>query len=317
MSGLLALLDDVAAIAKAAAASVDDIAAGAARAGAKAAGVVVDDAAVTPAYLGGLPAARELPIVARIAAGSLRNKLLLLLPAALVLAAAAPWAITPILMAGGLYLCFEGAEKLLHRRAGQEAHAGGTPAMSAAHLEEARVAGAIKTDFVLSAEIMTIALATLPPEQGLALRAAVLAVVAVALTAIVYGSVAAVVKADDLGLHLAARARSAAGRAFGRGLVRGMPAVLAVLSAVGTAAMLWVGGGILIHGAEALGRAAPARLVHDAAHGLAAALPAAVAPAAEWAAGAAIAAALGLAAGAVAAAALGLAARLRGAPPPG
>ncbi len=314
MSGLLALLDDVAAIAKAAAASVDDIAAGAARAGAKAAGVVVDDAAVTPAYLGGLPAARELPIVARIAAGSLRNKLLILLPAALVLSLVAPSTITPILMAGGVYLGFEGAEKLVHRLAGHDGQAAEAPALSAAHLEERRVAGAIKTDFVLSAEIMTIALAALPPDQGLALRAVVLAVVAVALTALVYGSVAVLVKVDDLGLHLAARARSAAGRAFGRGLVRGMPAVLAALSAAGTAAMLWVGGGILIHGAEELGWAAPSRLVHDAARGLAAVLPAAVAPAAGWAAGAALAAAAGLAAGAAAAGALALAARLRGAP---
>jgi len=329
MSGLLALLDDVAAIAKAAAASVDDIAAGAARAaaasvddvaagaakaGVKAAGVVIDDAAVTPAYLGGLPAARELPIVARIAAGSLRNKLVVLLPAALLLSLVAPSAIAPILMAGGLYLCFEGAEKLLHHLSPDGAGAGEAPALSAAHLEETRVRGAIKTDFVLSAEIMTIALASLPPDQGLGLRAVVLAVVAVALTALVYGGVAALVKVDDVGLHLARRARTAALRLFGRGLVRGMPALLALLSAVGTAAMLWVGGGILVHGADELGWATPARLVHDAARALAGVLPGSFAGVVEWAAGAALAAALGVVAGMVVAAALALAEGLRARP---
>lgn len=277
MSGLLALLDDVAAIAKTAAASLDDIAANAAKAGAKvaatavddaakagtkAASVVIDDAAVTPKYVQGFPAARELPIVGRIAAASLRNKLLVLLPAALLLSAVAPWAITPLLMLGGCYLCYEGAEKVLHLlRPAAHAHAEveeGDPA----HLEETRVAGAIKTDFILSAEIMTIALAALPA-GALLNQAAALAIVALGITALIYGSVALIVKADDVGLHMAERGRLAGTRALGRGIVKGMPGFMALLSTVGTAAMLWVGGSILVHGLEELGFAA---LGHGIAH---------------------------------------------------
>lgn len=252
MSGLLALLDDVAAIAKVAAASVDDMAAAATKAGAKAAGVVIDDAAVTPKYVHGFEAKRELPIIGRIALGSLRNKLLILLPALLLLDAFLPQAVTPLLMLGGAYLCFEGAEKVFHRLAPhgdatvEEDYAQKDPS----HLEEEKVAGAIKTDFILSAEIMTIALAAIP-QSTVWIEAVTLAIVGIGITALVYGGVALIVKMDDIGLHLAREARLAPTRTLGRGLVRGMPKLMALLSTVGTAAMLWVGGSIVLHGLEA------------------------------------------------------------------
>jgi hypothetical protein len=282
MSGLLALLDDVAAIAKLAAASVDDVAGQAAKAGAKAAGAVIDDAAVTPKYVAGLPAARELPIVGRIAVGSIRNKLLILLPAALGLSAFAPWAIPPLLMLGGAYLCFEGAEKVAHalRPHPHRDKSAQSPPQSAEHLETARVAGAVKTDFILSAEIMTIALAALP-QQGLAMQALVLVVVALGITALVYGTVALIVKADDLGLALA-RGRAGLTRALGRGIVRAMPGVLRALTIVGTAAMLWVGGSIVLHGAEGLGLAAPAHAIKGIADLVAGAMPDGGSGAVRW-----------------------------------
>lgn len=269
MSGLLALLDDVAAIAKVAAASVDDIAAAAAKAGAKAAGVVIDDAAVTPKYVHGFSAARELPMIWKIAKGSIKNKLVILLPALLALDFLLPSAITPLLMLGGAYLCFEGAEKLFHVLP-PEPDTG-----DVAHLEQEKVAGAIKTDFILSAEIMTIAMATLP-ESGLVLRAITLAIVGVMITAAVYGAVAFIVKMDDIGLHMAANRKTRAARAFGRGLVAAMPRVMAVLSSVGTAAMLWVGGSIVLHGLEATHLWAwPFDTIHHIAELAAHALPAA------------------------------------------
>ena len=253
MSGLLALLDDVAAIAKLAAAQMDDIAAQAAKAGSKAAGVVIDDAAVTPKYVSGLPAARELPIVWQIARGSFFNKLVILLPAALLLDAFAPWAITPLLMLGGAYLCFEGAEKIWHLISPHEP-SGPQKAetLDAAHLEKQRVAGAIKTDFILSAEIMTISLAAIEVDD-IWLQAAVLAAVAIGITVLVYGAVALLVKADDLGLRMSDRGRLSATRALGRGIVKSMPTVMALISGVGTAAMLWVGGSIVVHGLHDLG----------------------------------------------------------------
>lgn len=252
MSGLLALLDDVAAIAKVAAASVDDIAAGAAQAGAKAAGVVIDDAAVTPSYVTGFEAKRELPIIWRIAKGSVKNKLVYLLPLALGLANFAPWGIVPLLTVGGLYLCFEGAEKIAHKILPQELETEEDTDTDPVHLEEEKVAGAIKTDFILSAEIMTIALASIPAGNWV-LQAVTLAVVGVGITALVYGSVGLIVKMDDIGLFLARRGRLGLTRGFGRGLVVAMPKVMTVLSVVGTAAMLWVGGSIVIHGMEAAG----------------------------------------------------------------
>lgn len=254
MSGLLALLDDVAAIAKVAAASVDDIAGAAAKAGAKAAGVVIDDAAVTPKYVHGFEADRELPIIWRIAIGSIRNKLVILLPALLALDHFLPQLITPLLMLGGAYLCFEGAEKVWHALFPHaDAHVEADfDTKDPSHLEEEKVAGAIKTDFILSAEIMTIALATIE-SPSFWMQAVTLAVVGILITVGVYGAVALIVKMDDIGLHMAATSRTGAGRSFGRGLVKGMPKLMAFLSTVGTAAMLWVGGNIITHGLEVLG----------------------------------------------------------------
>jgi predicted DNA repair protein MutK len=254
MSGLLALLDDVAAIAKVAAASLDDVIGQSTKAGLKAAGAVIDDAAVTPKYVHGFEAHRELPIVGQIALGSIRNKMLILLPAALLLSAFAPQVIAPLLMLGGAYLCFEGAEKV-HHVLFPPSHVGeplDEEAASAIHLEREKVAGAVKTDFILSAEIMTIALAALPG-RNIWFQAVALAVVGIAITVLVYGGVALIVKADDFGLFLTRRGRLAATRALGRGIVRGMPGFMAVLSAVGTAAMIWVGGSIVIHGLAEIG----------------------------------------------------------------
>ncbi len=254
MSGLLALLDDVAAIAKVAAASVDDIAGQAAKAGAKAAGALIDDAAVTPKYLVGFAPARELPIVGKIARGSIRNKLLFLLPAGLILSAFAPWLISPLLMLGGAYLCFEGAEKIWHALFPHEHVVDAAPKVPGdpTHLEKTKVAGAIKTDFILSAEIMTIALAAIP-HSTIWMDAATLAVVAIGVTAAVYGPVALIVKADDIGLVMAERGEWALTRKAGCMLVRGMPGFLRLLTIVGTAAMLWVGGNIVVHGMHNLG----------------------------------------------------------------
>ncbi|MFT4151452.1 MAG: DUF808 domain-containing protein [Paracoccaceae bacterium] len=251
MSGLLALLDDVAAIAKVAAASVDDVAAAAAKAGAKAAGVVIDDAAVTPKYVTGFSAARELPIIWKISLGSVRNKLVFLLPLLLLLETFLPQAITPLLMLGGCYLCFEGAEKVFHALAPHAEHEveADYDTKDPSHLEEEKVAGAIKTDFILSAEIMTIALSVIEA-PSLWLQAATLAIVGLGITIGVYGAVALIVKMDDLGLLMARKGRLAATRAAGRGLLKGMPGLLRLLSTVGTVAMLWVGGNIVTHGLE-------------------------------------------------------------------
>ncbi|MCQ0092863.1 DUF808 domain-containing protein [Roseovarius sp. M141] len=298
MSGLLALLDDVAAIAKVAAASIDDVAAQAAKAGAKAAGAAIDDAAVTPKYMQGFDAKRELPIIWRIARGSLFNKLVFLLPAGLVLREFAPGAVTPLLMLGGCYLCFEGAEKVAHALAGghhekKEAIAEGSPA----HLEEEKIAGAIKTDFILSAEIMTIALAAIP-DGSIWMEGATLATVALMITVAVYGVVALIVKADDLGLLMAAKGRFAATRGAGRGLVNAMPKVLAALMIIGTAAMLWVGGNIILHGLKDLGFGWPYNQIHHVSHVATQALDTGRA-AAEWALVAAMDGVFGLALGLV------------------
>lgn len=267
MSGLMALLDDVAGIAKMAAASVDDVAGQAAKAGSKAAGAVIDDAAVTPKYMQGFAPARELPIVWRIARGSLINKLVFLMPAGLALSAFAPWMIPPLLMLGGAYLCFEGAEKVAHALGAGKGHGGPDGSHTegdAAHLEEAKVAGAIKTDFILSAEIMTIALAAIP-ESNFWMEAATLAMVAVGITALVYGAVAVIVKADDVGLFMAKRGRLGLTRALGRGIVRAMPGFMKLLMLVGTAAMLWVGGSIILHALDQMGFPALYDWVHHVA----------------------------------------------------
>jgi predicted DNA repair protein MutK len=293
-SGLIALLDDVAALAKAAAASIDDVAAQAGKAGAKAAGVVIDDAAVTPRYVAGLAPSRELPIVARIAMGSLRNKLVFLLPAALALGLFAPWAITPLLMLGGAWLCFEGAEKVVEAVAPHAEAAHAAVAATPEAEEAAKVAGAIRTDFILSAEIMAVTLAAVPAE-GFWTQAAVLATVGIGITLAVYGAVALLVKLDDAGLALATGGGAIA-RRVGMGMVHGMAPLLAGLGVVGTVAMLWVGGGILLHGVETLGQAGPAHAVATLGAAAAAAVPG-VAGAAAWLVESVLAALAGLAVG--------------------
>lgn len=252
-SGLAALLDDIAAISKMAAASLDDVTAAAGKASSKAIGVVVDDAAVTPGYAMGFTPERELPIVWKIARGSLRNKFLFLLPGALLLSAFASWAVTPILMLGGAYLCFEATEKIIEaigRTAGkiEKTPALSKLALSSADMEAQKVKGAIRTDLILSGEIMAIALATVA-DRPLGIQAAALALVSLGITVGVYGVVGLIVKMDDIGVHLAARSSDAA-KSIGRGLVKMMPHLMKALSFIGTAAMLWVGGGIIVHGLE-------------------------------------------------------------------
>ncbi|ACJ00396.1 DUF808 domain-containing protein [Rhodospirillum centenum] len=335
-TGLIALLDDVVGLAKVAAASIDDAAGQASRAGAKAAGVVVDDAAVTPRYVTGFSAERELPIIGRITVGSLKNKLLYLLPLALLLSLVAPWAITPLLMLGGAFLCYEGAEKVYeavwpHAVTHGPGGAVAATIQDARALEEEKVSGAIKTDFILSAEIMAITLSTVAEETSSFWgQAAVLAIVGIGITLAVYGTVALIVKADDVGLALARNPRpvstllglrraaaadptatdpTGADRALagltqglGRGLVRFMPVFLKLLGLVGTAAMLWVGGGIVLHGLEVYGLPALGHAVHDAAHAAGHALAAtspALAATLEWLVGAAGAGLFGLALGAL------------------
>ncbi|UPG72732.1 DUF808 domain-containing protein [Roseomonas gilardii subsp. gilardii] len=339
-TGLLALLDDIAGLAKMSAASLDDVSAQAARAGVKAAGVVVDDAAVTPRYVTGFAASRELPIVWKIAVGSVKNKLLYLLPLALVLSVVAPWSIAVLLMLGGAYLCYEGAEKVwhaIHPPSGGEEHdepAPGQPspghlvpgepmpggAAGAKRREAARVRSAIQTDFILSAEIMALTLASLTTDSVVA-QAVILAVVGLGLTVLVYGGVALIVRADDVGVALASnprpvssllglrrlpeapqplgadRALAPVTRAVGRGLVRGMPPFLRLLAIVGTAAMLWVGGGILLHGMETFGLALPEHWVEAVAAWAAAAVPAVTAAAASWLVTAVLSGLLGLVVG--------------------
>ncbi|MFJ5698982.1 DUF808 domain-containing protein [Arthrobacter sp. NPDC093139] len=263
--GLVALLDDVAALARIAAASVDDVAAGAAKAGAKAAGVVIDDAAVTPQYVSGADPSRELPMIKRIFWGSLRNKLLIILPALLLVSAFVPWAIPFILMLGGTYLCYEGAEKVWHKLRGHHTAEEDHPAVERGPEAEAKVVkGAITTDFILSCEIMVISMNEVAQDSLLS-RAIILVVVALVITVAVYGAVALIVKMDDIGMHLAAK-DSAGSKRFGELLVKGMPAVLAGITFIGTIAMLWVGGHIMLQGAYDLGWHGPYDLVHVLEH---------------------------------------------------
>ena len=312
--GLVALLDDVAAIARVAAASVDDIGAAAGRASAKAAGVVVDDTAVTPQYVHGLAAERELPIIRRIAVGSLRNKLLVILPVALLLSQFLPWLLTPILMLGGAYLCYEGAHKVWEKVGGHHGAPGehaedGKPELVD---EDVVVRGAVRTDFILSAEIMVIALNEVA-DQALVSRGLILAVVAVGITILVYGVVGLLVKMDDVGLRLAERSSGGVAR-LGRGMVLAMPRVLAVIAVVGTAAMLWVGGHILLVGTDEVGWHGPYDLVHhleEAAHDAAGGLGGLVA----WLVQTLASAAVGLAVGAVVVLVMALVARARGKSP--
>jgi predicted DNA repair protein MutK len=260
-AGLFGLFDDIAALARLAAASVDDIGAATGRATAKAAGVVIDDTAVTPQYVHGITADRELPMIKRIAIGSLRNKLLFILPAALLLSQFVPWLLTPILMVGATYLCYEGAEKVLGRILGHDAHAAPTATVGE-DAEKKMTSGAIRTDFILSAEIMVIALNEVA-DQSFWPRLIILAIVAVLITIAVYGVVGAIVKMDDVGLSLTQRSSRFAQR-LGNGLVAGMPKLLGALSVIGTVAMLWVGGHILLVGTDDVGWHAPYGLVHHA-----------------------------------------------------
>ena len=264
-SGLVALFDDITIIAKATAASLDDIGIAAGRAGSKAAGVVIDDAAVTPSYVVGLSPARELPIIWQITKGSLFNKLLILLPAALVLSEFLPWVIMPILMLGGAFLCYEGAEKVMEKLGGAK-HGKTIDDVidDPAAFEKQRVQGAVRTDLILSAEIMAITLNEVAAET-LVTRGAVLALVGLVITLLVYGVVALIVKMDDVGLHLSKTDKRPL-QSLGKALLKTMPILLVTLSVVGTIAMLWVGGGIIIHGSHEMGWHMLYEFAHHAEH---------------------------------------------------
>ncbi|MDO5726394.1 MAG: DUF808 domain-containing protein [Bowdeniella nasicola] len=259
-AGLAALLDDMATLARMAMANLDDVAAAAGKASAKAAGVVIDDTAVTPQYLHGLRPERELPIIKRITLGSLRNKLLIILPLALVLSQFAPWLITPLLMVGGCYLCFEGMEKVWEKLTHHTDHAAHQPKLARGKAGEDQVVrSAVFTDLILSTEIMVIALSEVS-EEAFAARTIILVIVALAITFLVYGVVAIIVKMDDIGLHFAARDQRATA-AFGRFLVAAMPRVLTGIGVVGTLAMVWVGGHIFVVGLADLGWALPVETI--------------------------------------------------------
>lgn len=272
-TGLIALIDDIAALTKLTAASLDDVAAQTVQTSIKAAGVVIDDTAVTPRYVIGLSPARELPIVARIAIGSLRNKLLILLPLCLVLSRFAPWAITPLLMLGGLYLCYEGTEKILEALSSGKPARGNTDSGRSEDpedMERKTVNGAIRTDFILSAEIMTLSLSGISM-PSVFLEGLVLALVGIVITVGVYGAVAVIVKADDVGLAMA-RGTAGVRRRIGCALVHAVPIFLDVLAMLGTAAMLWVGGSIILHGLDRLGFREPDHAVEQAGETVASAL---------------------------------------------
>ncbi|HZG25360.1 MAG TPA: DUF808 domain-containing protein [Chitinophagaceae bacterium] len=265
-SGFFALLDDIGALVKASAASLDDVPTQVAKTTGKVSGIVIDDTAVTPKYVVGLDPSRELSIIFKIAKKSLVNKLLILSPAALLLGYFAPWAITPILMLGGAYLCFEGYEKVhsmfsKHHEVEVESEAVRT--ITPEDLEKERVTGAVRTDVILSAEIMAIAYSQVV-DQPLVNQVLVMLAVAVFITVAVYGFVGLIVKADDFGVHLAQAKFKPATQKFGRGIVKFMPSFLKVLGYVGTAAMLWVGAEIIAHGIPFTNH-----LLHDLEHALA------------------------------------------------
>ncbi|PHR18206.1 MAG: ABC transporter [Sphingopyxis sp.] len=297
-TGLVALLDDVAAIAKVAAASVDDIGVAAARAGTKSAGVVIDDAAVTPQYVTGFSPARELPMIWKIAKGSFKNKLVFLLPAAVLLGQFAPFLIPFILVMGGLFLCYEAAEKILEWLRVDETTKHEQPAIvEGPGREDDMVSGAIRTDLILSAEIMAIALSEVTDQvwwqQGI-----ILALIGIVITVVVYGAVALIVKMDDIGLHLA-KENEGALASFGRGLVRFMPKLLTGISIIGTLAMAWVGGGLLVHNIAAIGWHGPEHLIDWISHPLVGMFPASAASFASGVTFAILSGVLGVAVGAV------------------
>jgi predicted DNA repair protein MutK len=250
-TGLLALLDDIAALVKVSAATLDDVPTQVAKTTGKVSGIVIDDTAVTPKYVVGLDPSRELAIIWQITKKSLINKLIFLGPAALLLGFFAPQVIPYVLMVGGAYLCFEGYEKV-HSMFGKHHTEENTPAeemevITPEELEKERVASAVRTDFILSAEIMAIAFATVSTAP-LMNQIVVLLAVAIFITLAVYGFVGLIVKADDIGVHLAKKSRSAVMQRFGRSIVKFMPHFLTWLGYLGTAAMLWVGFEIILHG---------------------------------------------------------------------
>jgi len=296
-SGLVALLDDISVIAKAASASIDDIGMAAAKAGSKTAGVVIDDAAVTPSYVTGLSPARELPIIWKITKGSLKNKLVFLLPGALILSEFLPSAIIWLLMLGGAFLCYEGAEKVIEKLGfGKHGATLEDEIVDPVAFENQRVAGAIRTDLILSAEIMAITLAALEVstwwERGLAL-----ALVAIVVTVAVYGTVAVIVKIDDVGLYLTKQA-DAWKQGLGHFLLRFVPKLLVALSVIGTVAMLWVGGGIIVHGTHEVGFHGLYDIIHGA-EGVVATAAGALGGVAGWLTYAALSGAVGLVLGVV------------------
>lgn len=252
--GLFALLDDVALIARSAASSVDDVAALAGKTSVKAAGVVVDDAAVTPQYVEGIKPQRELPMIWRITKGSLINKLVIILPIAMILSWIAPWALTPILMCGGTYLCFEGAEKILHHLLPHREKETESVQEKGADAEDSLVKSAITTDLILSAEIMVISLNEVI-DQPFWMRLGALIFVGILLTLGVYGAVGLLVKMDDIGMAL--NKRHNGNSTIGTALVKGMPVVLDIIGVIGTAAMLWVGGHIVVKGLHEFGMDQP------------------------------------------------------------
>lgn len=297
-TGLVALLDDVAAIAKVAAASVDDIGAAASRAGAKTAGVVIDDAAVTPGYVTGFSPARELPIIAKIARGSIKNKLLFLLPAAVLLGQFATFLIPAILIIGGLFLSYEAAAKILELFRIDETTKHDEPVvMQADGHEDKMVSGAIRTDLILSAEIMAIALSEVTGEVWWQ-QAIILALIGIVITVVVYGVVAVIVKMDDVGLHLA-RENEGFIASFGRGLVSFMPKLLTAISIIGTLAMAWVGGGLLVHNAALLGWHGPEHVIEAIAQPIISIGPQAMSGVLDWTVFAVLSGVLGVVVGAI------------------
>ncbi|MDN5724662.1 MAG: DUF808 domain-containing protein [Propionibacteriales bacterium] len=259
--GLAALLDDIAAMARLAAASMDDVAAASLKASSKAAGVVVDDAAVTPQYVSGIDPKRELPIIWKIALGSLRNKMLIILPVALLLSTFLPFLVTPILMLGASYLCFEGAEKVWELFRGHKKDDTAPAVVKGPEAEKKVISSAVRTDLILSAEIMVIALNEVT-SQPLLMRAVILVVVGLAITALVYGAVGLLVKMDDIGVSMAGR-ESPTSQRVGSALVKAMPKVMSAISFIGMIAMLWVGGHIILVGLDELGVMYPYAWVHQ------------------------------------------------------
>lgn len=279
---------------------VDDILSAALKASAKTAGVVIDDAAVTPQYVQGLTPARELPVVWRIARGSLINKFVIIIPIALLLTAFAPWVLPFFLIIGGTYLCFEGAEKVLEWFGVHHAHE-----EESVRDEKKLVSGAVRTDLILSTEIMLISLASLDTGLGIWMTLGALIVIGLVMTAVVYGAVGLLVKIDDIGLRLM-KNPSRGVRRTGARIVASMPAVFRVISVVGTVAMLWVGGHLVVANLAETFWHGPSDLLHVVTHAIEGAGPVVV-----WIADTAMSAVIGLALGLIVVAIVSGVSRLR------